>query len=71
MHARRPVLQGRTEVEQIQKIFKLCGSVSTSRIANWHALLLRQYFTTAPYACEPASLPKYGVRTGEPAQVLR
>jgi hypothetical protein len=22
-------------------------------------LLLRQYFTTAPYACEPASLPKY------------
>ncbi|XP_062203303.1 protein IMPAIRED IN BABA-INDUCED STERILITY 1-like [Phragmites australis] len=26
MHARRPVLQGRTEVEQIHKIFKLCGS---------------------------------------------
>ena len=22
-------------------------------------MLLRQYFTTAPYACEPASLPKY------------
>jgi len=29
------------------------------QIANCHALLLRQYFTTAPYACEPASLPKY------------
>ncbi|KAG8093037.1 hypothetical protein GUJ93_ZPchr0012g21072 [Zizania palustris] len=26
MHARRPILQGRTEVEQIHKIFKLCGS---------------------------------------------
>ncbi|TKW29217.1 hypothetical protein SEVIR_3G381400v4 [Setaria viridis] len=26
MHARRPVLPGRTEVEQIHKIFKLCGS---------------------------------------------
>ncbi|XP_047050733.1 protein IMPAIRED IN BABA-INDUCED STERILITY 1-like [Lolium rigidum] len=26
LHARRPVLQGRTEVEQIHKIFKLCGS---------------------------------------------
>jgi len=26
LHARRPVLQGRTELEQIHKIFKLCGS---------------------------------------------
>uniref|UniRef100_A0ACD5Y6S3 Uncharacterized protein n=1 Tax=Avena sativa TaxID=4498 RepID=A0ACD5Y6S3_AVESA len=26
LHSRRPVLQGRTEVEQIHKIFKLCGS---------------------------------------------
>uniref|UniRef100_A0A0E0MNY5 [RNA-polymerase]-subunit kinase n=1 Tax=Oryza punctata TaxID=4537 RepID=A0A0E0MNY5_ORYPU len=26
MHARRPILQGRTEVEQIHRIFKLCGS---------------------------------------------
>ncbi|PNT62458.1 hypothetical protein BRADI_4g03713v3 [Brachypodium distachyon] len=26
LHAGRPVLQGRTEVEQIHKIFKLCGS---------------------------------------------
>uniref|UniRef100_A0A0E0C2J9 [RNA-polymerase]-subunit kinase n=1 Tax=Oryza meridionalis TaxID=40149 RepID=A0A0E0C2J9_9ORYZ len=26
MHTRRPILQGRTEVEQIHKIFKLCGS---------------------------------------------
>uniref|UniRef100_A0AA96NLI5 [RNA-polymerase]-subunit kinase n=1 Tax=Phyllostachys edulis TaxID=38705 RepID=A0AA96NLI5_PHYED len=26
MYARRPILQGRTEVEQIHKIFKLCGS---------------------------------------------
>jgi cyclin-dependent kinase 12/13 len=26
MHARRPILPGRTEVEQIHKIFKLCGS---------------------------------------------
>ncbi|KAK3140073.1 hypothetical protein QOZ80_5AG0395240 [Eleusine coracana subsp. coracana] len=26
LHARRPVLQGRTEVEQIHRIFKLCGS---------------------------------------------
>ena len=24
-----------------------------------HCYLLHQYFTTAPYACDPGSLPKY------------
>ncbi|CAD6267257.1 unnamed protein product [Miscanthus lutarioriparius] len=107
MHARRPVLQGRTEVEQIHKIFKLCGSPPDDfwrRSGISHAAVFRpqqpypsrlrdtfaasmpshafrllatllsldpaargtaaaaldaEYFTTAPYACEPASLPKY------------
>ncbi|PAN21540.1 hypothetical protein PAHAL_3G474000 [Panicum hallii] len=107
MHARRPVLQGRTEVEQIHKIFKLCGSPPDDfwrRSGLAHAAVFRpqhpypsrlreafadcmpdhafrllatllsldpadrgtaaaaldaKYFTTAPYACEPASLPKY------------
>ncbi|KXG23797.1 probable serine/threonine-protein kinase At1g54610 [Sorghum bicolor] len=107
MHARRPVLQGRTEVEQIHKIFKLCGSPPDDfwrRSGISHAAVFRpqqpypsrlrdtfaasmpdhafrllatllsldpaargtaaaaldsEYFTTAPYACSPASLPKY------------
>ncbi|KAJ1265991.1 hypothetical protein BS78_08G116300 [Paspalum vaginatum] len=107
MHARRPVLQGRTEVEQIHKIFKLCGSPPDDfwrRSGLAHAAIFRpqhpypsrlrdtfapsmpdhafrllatllsldpaargtaaaaldsEYFTTPPYACEPASLPKY------------
>ncbi|CAD6269703.1 unnamed protein product [Miscanthus lutarioriparius] len=107
MHARRPVLQGRTEVEQIHKIFKLCGSPPDDfwhRSGISHAAVFRpqqpypsrlrdtfaasmpdhafrllatllsldpaargtaaaaldaEYFTTAPYACEPANLPKY------------
>ncbi|KAL6623533.1 hypothetical protein ACP70R_033412 [Stipagrostis hirtigluma subsp. patula] len=107
MHARRPVLQGRTEVEQIHKIFKLCGSppddfwrrAGVSHAAAFrphhpypsrlrdtfaasmpdHAFRLLEtllaldpasrgtaaaaldadYFTTAPFACDPSSLPKY------------
>ena len=107
MHARRPVLQGRTEVEQIHKIFKLCGSPPDDfwrRSGLAHAAVFRpqhpypsrlreafagcmpdhafrllatllsldpagrgtaaaaldaEYFATAPYACDPASLPKY------------
>ncbi|ONM63239.1 hypothetical protein ZEAMMB73_Zm00001d000147 [Zea mays] len=107
MHARRPVLQGRTEVEQIHKIFKLCGSPPDHfwrRSGLSHAAVFRpqqpypsrlrdtfaasmpdhafrllamllsldpaargtaaaaldaEYFTTAPYACDPGSLPKY------------
>ncbi|ONM33186.1 hypothetical protein ZEAMMB73_Zm00001d041514 [Zea mays] len=107
MHARRPVLQGRTEVEQIHRIFKLCGSPPEDfwrRLGLSHGAVFRpqqpypsrlrdtfaasmpdhtfrllatllsldpagrgtaaaaldaEYFTTAPYACEPESLPKY------------
>ncbi|WVZ90917.1 hypothetical protein U9M48_037170 [Paspalum notatum var. saurae] len=109
MHLRRPVLQGRTEVEQIHRIFKLCGSPPEEfwrRSGLAHAAAFRpqrqypsrlreafavptampehafrllatllaldpaargtaaaalgsEYFATAPYACEPASLPKY------------
>ncbi|KAL6847319.1 hypothetical protein ACP4OV_023172 [Aristida adscensionis] len=107
MHARRPVLQGRTEVEQIHKIFKLCGSppddfwrragVSHAAVFRPHhpypsrlrdtfaaampdhalrllatllaldpaargtaaAALDADYFATAPYACDPSTLPRY------------
>nr|CAB3466287.1 unnamed protein product [Digitaria exilis] len=116
MYARRPVLQGRTEVEQIHKIFKLCGSPPEEfwrRSGLAHAAVFRpqhpypsrlreaftagesampdhafrllatllaldpagrgtaaaaldaDYFTTAPYACEPASLPRYAAPNKE------
>uniref|UniRef100_A0A0D9Y0S9 [RNA-polymerase]-subunit kinase n=1 Tax=Leersia perrieri TaxID=77586 RepID=A0A0D9Y0S9_9ORYZ len=109
MHLRRPVLQGRTEVEQIHRIFKLCGSpgedywrrrgnggggggvfrpqqpyesrmretfrgmmdepafrlletllsVEPSARGTASEALDSEYFRTEPYACDPASLPKY------------
>ncbi|KAF8776705.1 hypothetical protein HU200_003434 [Digitaria exilis] len=114
MHTRRPVLQGRTEVEQIHKIFKLCGSPPEEfwrRSGLAHAAVFRpqhpypsrlreafadamhgdhafrllatllaldpagrgtaaaaldaDYFTTAPYACELASLPRYAAPNKE------
>ncbi|KAL9152423.1 hypothetical protein ABFS82_11G121300 [Erythranthe guttata] len=102
----RPLFKGRTEVEQLHKIFKLCGSpaedywqVTRLPLANMFkpqqpyestlrerckelpksavnlietflsiepymrgtasSALDSKYFTTKPYACDPASLPKY------------
>ncbi|KAG8384663.1 hypothetical protein BUALT_Bualt04G0141400 [Buddleja alternifolia] len=102
----RPFLKGRTEVEQLHKIFKLCGSPpdeywkkcrlplaimfkpqhpyestlrerckefpksAVSLIETFlsfdpymrgtaSSALDSEYFTTKPYACDPASLPKY------------
>ncbi|KAL0310212.1 UNVERIFIED_CONTAM: protein IMPAIRED IN BABA-INDUCED STERILITY 1 [Sesamum calycinum] len=102
----RPILKGRTEVEQLHKIFKLCGSPpedywkrSKLPLANMFkpqhpyestlrerckefpksavslietflsiepynrgtaaSALDSKYFTTKPFACDPASLPKY------------
>ncbi|KAI3462910.1 hypothetical protein Pfo_019573 [Paulownia fortunei] len=102
----RPLFKGRTEVEQLHKIFKLCGSppddywkISRLPLANMFkpqqpyestlrerckefpksavslietflsvepykrgtasSALDSKYFTTKPYACDPASLPKY------------
>ncbi|XP_043724152.1 probable serine/threonine-protein kinase At1g54610 [Telopea speciosissima] len=102
----KPIMPGRTEVEQLHKIFKLCGSPSEE---YWkksklpHATIFKpqqpyrrciaetfkdfppstlslietllsldpdergtataalnsDFFTTAPFACEPSSLPKY------------
>lgn len=104
--AGKPIMPGRTEVEQLHKIFKLCGSPSDD---YWkksklpHATIFKpqqsykrciaetfkdfppsslplietllaidpadrqtataalnsEFFNTKPYACEPASLPKY------------
>ncbi|XP_040385279.1 probable serine/threonine-protein kinase At1g54610 [Oryza brachyantha] len=53
MHARRPVLQGRTEVEQIHRIFKLCGSPAEgywrrAAEASPHAAVFRPQH---PYEC--------------------
>ncbi|KAL6507357.1 hypothetical protein OROGR_023552 [Orobanche gracilis] len=102
----KPLFKGRTEVEQLHKIFKLCGSppddywrVSKLPLANMFkpqqpygstlhdrckefpksavslietflsiepyrrgtacSALDSKYFHTLPYACDPASLPKY------------
>ncbi|KAI3799112.1 hypothetical protein L1987_34402 [Smallanthus sonchifolius] len=102
----RPILKGRTEVEQLHKIFMLCGTppeeywskptlplakmskprhayqsslrerckeLPTSAVNLLHILLSvesekrgsatsalqSEYFHTRPYACDPASLPKY------------
>ncbi|WOL16462.1 putative serine/threonine-protein kinase [Canna indica] len=104
--AEKPIMPGRTEVEQLHKIFKLCGSPSEE---YWkksklpHATIFKpqqpykrciretfkafppssfplietllaidpadrqtataalnsEFFNTAPYACDPSSLPKY------------
>ncbi|KAL8150648.1 hypothetical protein V2J09_020456 [Rumex salicifolius] len=102
----KPLLQGRTEVEQLHKIFKLCGSppdeywrksrhphstlfkpqqhyesslhrtckdlptpaldlietllsVDSHKRGSASSALASEYFATKPYACDPASLPKY------------
>ncbi|XP_024974937.1 protein IMPAIRED IN BABA-INDUCED STERILITY 1-like [Cynara cardunculus var. scolymus] len=102
----RPILKGRTEVEQLHKIFKLCGtppdeywtksklplaamfrpqftyastlrerckelprtvvdlidtliSVEPEKRATAKSALQAEYFYTRPYACDPASMPKY------------
>ncbi|KAH7571972.1 hypothetical protein JRO89_XS04G0176900 [Xanthoceras sorbifolium] len=104
--AGKPIMPGRTEVEQLHKIYKLCGSPSDeywkrSKLPNATlfkprepykrciretfkdfplsslplietllaidpaerqtatAALRSEFFTTAPFACEPSSLPKY------------
>ncbi|KAF9623501.1 hypothetical protein IFM89_003117 [Coptis chinensis] len=102
----KPILQGRTEVEQLHKIFKLCGSppdeywkksklphatifkpqhpyetslyetckafpttalnlietllsVEPYKRGTASSALASEYFTTKPYASDPATLPKY------------
>ncbi|KAI7741415.1 hypothetical protein M8C21_000875 [Ambrosia artemisiifolia] len=102
----RPILKGRTEVEQLHKIFMLCGtppdeywsnpalplakmskprhayqsslrerckelpkstvnllemllSVEPEKRGSATSALQSEYFHTRPYACDPASLPKY------------
>lgn len=102
----KPILKGKTEVEQLHKIFRLCGSppeefwnnsklphstmfkpqapyesslherckglpeptiklletllsVEPQKRGTAAAALTSEYFTTMPYACDPASLPKY------------
>ncbi|KAK9161478.1 hypothetical protein Syun_007819 [Stephania yunnanensis] len=104
--AGKPIMPGRTEVEQLHKIFKLCGSPSEEywkRSKLPHATIFKpqqpykrciaetfkdfppsslplietllaidpaerqtataalsaEFFTTEPFACEPASLPQY------------
>ncbi|KAG9149805.1 hypothetical protein Leryth_024596 [Lithospermum erythrorhizon] len=104
--AGKPIMPGRTEVEQLHKIYKLCGSPSEeywkrSKLPNATLFkprdpykrsiretfkhfpssslplidtllaidpaerktatdaLKSEFFTTEPYACDPASLPKY------------
>ncbi|GAB2287749.1 Protein IMPAIRED IN BABA-INDUCED STERILITY 1 [Dionaea muscipula] len=102
----KPILKGKTEVEQLHKIFKLCGSppeefwkksklphatmfkpqapyesslrerckglpepavnlletllsIEPQNRGTAADALMAEYFTTMPYACDPASLPKY------------
>ncbi|KAI3503283.1 hypothetical protein L1887_31723 [Cichorium endivia] len=102
----RPILKGRTEVEQLHKIFKMCGTpsdeywrnnrlplaamfrpqftyesslrerckelpktvvdiidtllcVEPEKRATAKSALHAEYFYTKPYACDPASMPKY------------
>ncbi|XP_024974974.1 probable serine/threonine-protein kinase At1g54610 isoform X1 [Cynara cardunculus var. scolymus] len=102
----RPILKGRTEVEQLHKIFMLCGtppdeywtdpalplatmfkpqhaydsslkekfeelpksavsliqtllSIEPDKRGTAASALESEYFKTKPYACDPASLPKY------------
>ncbi|KAJ9562150.1 hypothetical protein OSB04_007310 [Centaurea solstitialis] len=103
----QPILKGRTEVEQLHKIFKLCGtpcddgywdkskfplvtmfrphhayestlrerckdlpetavdlidtllSIEPCKRGTAKSALQSKYFNTKPYACDPASLPKY------------
>ncbi|XP_015879843.3 cyclin-dependent kinase C-2 C [Ziziphus jujuba] len=102
----KPILKGRTEVEQLHKIFKLCGSppeeywkrsklphatmfkpqnsyesslrekckefptsavdlietflsIEPYKRGTASSALMSQYFRTKPYACDPATLPKY------------
>lgn len=102
----KPILKGRTEVEQLHKIFKLCGSpaeeywkksklphgdmfkpqnpyegclrerckdftptavdligtclsIEPYKRGTASSLLMCEYFTTQPYACDPSSLPNY------------
>lgn len=104
--AGKPIMPGRTEVEQLHKIFKLCGSpseeywkrsklphatifkpqqsykrciaetfkhfpasslplidtllaIDPAERQNATAALRSEFFITKPYACDPASLPKY------------
>ncbi|KAH0881534.1 hypothetical protein HID58_068928 [Brassica napus] len=68
----RPIMPGRNEVDQIHRIYKLCGSPSEE---YWRKIRLpshvkhanhtakaqhkRKFFTTEPFACEPSELPKY------------
>ncbi|KAI3808652.1 hypothetical protein L1987_24609 [Smallanthus sonchifolius] len=106
LFVRRPILKGRTEVEQLHKIFMLCGtppneywfkptlplakmskpryayqsslrercqelpksamnllesflSIESEKRASATSALQSEYFRTTPYACDPASLPKY------------
>ncbi|CAA6665712.1 unnamed protein product [Spirodela intermedia] len=56
LYAGKPIMPGRTEVEQLHKIFKLCGSPSED---YWRKSKLPHFFTTKPLACDPSSLPKY------------
>ncbi|KAL7611080.1 hypothetical protein Lser_V15G12980 [Lactuca serriola] len=102
----RPILKGRTEVEQLHKIFKICGTppdeywtktrhplaamfkpqftyesslrerckelprtvvdlidqllcVEPEKRVTANSALQVEYFYTKPYACDPASMPKY------------
>ncbi|KAL8267013.1 hypothetical protein R6Q59_004357 [Mikania micrantha] len=104
--AGKPIMPGRTEVEQLHKIFRLCGSpaeeywkksklphatifkpqqsyrrciketfkdfppsslptidtllsIDPAERLTATAALGSEFFTTKPYACDPASLPKY------------
>ncbi|CAM9003842.1 unnamed protein product [Rhodiola kirilowii] len=106
LYAGKPIMPGRTEVEQLHKIFKLCGSPSEEywrksklphatifkpqqpykrcvaetfkefpapALALMEVLLaidpadrgsaasalMREFFTTKPFPCDPSSLPKY------------
>ncbi|KAH0944141.1 hypothetical protein HID58_003778 [Brassica napus] len=71
----RPIMPGRNEVEQLHRIYKLCGSPSEE---YWRKIRLpshqrhahhkplpqfkrkvREFFMTKPFPCEPSDLPKY------------
>ncbi|THG03313.1 hypothetical protein TEA_011324 [Camellia sinensis var. sinensis] len=80
MFGGRPIMPGRTEVEQLHRIFKLCGTPSEE---YWKRLKILQYaepaasalgnefFYTSPLACDLSGLPVVYKEEDEPIQARR
>jgi serine/threonine-protein kinase BUR1 len=45
----RPILQGSTDIDQLQKIFRLCGSPTAETMPDWEILPQANTVTFGPY----------------------